>query len=121
MAKYLKKYAYELIGGMRRDGKSIVECCLIWGITIKEYEEMLESNNELARANEIGDMHCAAWWHFNYRELAQKGNASALTFGMKNIPKVSWMDKPDGKVEEIEPVRAINITILPPRAGEDDS
>lgn len=121
MAKYLKKYANELKDGMRRDGKSMVECCLIWGITLKEYEEMLDNNEELVRANEIGDMHCASWWHLKYRDLAEKGNASALTFGMKNIPKVSWQDKPADKAEEIEPVRAINITVLPPRAGEEDN
>lgn len=120
MAKYLKKYAAELIDGMRLDGKSVVECCLLWGITEKEYNEWLETYPELQKAHEIGEMQCASWWHQNYRELATKGNASALTFGMKNIPKVGWQDKPADKEEEKEPVRVININVLPPRIGEDD-
>lgn len=120
MAKYFKKYATELIDGMRLDGKSIVECCLIWGITDKEYNEFRENHQDFEDAHQKGEMQCAAWWHQNYRELATKGNASALTFGMKNIDKVSWTERPESKEEEKEPVRAINITVLPPRAGEDD-
>ncbi len=121
MNKAVTKYASDLIGGMRLDGKSIVECCLIWGITEKEFNSFLTSNEELQKAHEIGDMQCAAWWHKNYRNLAENGNASALTFGMKNISKVSWMDKPDIKEESDEPLRAISITILPPRAVNDNS
>lgn len=114
-AKYQKKYAQDLIEGMRSDGKSVVECCLIWGITDKEYEEFLDEKKDLQHAHQIGEMHCASWWHFNYRELAKKGNASALQLGMKNIEKVGWQDRPDNKVEVVEPIRAIEITILPPR------
>lgn len=109
----------DLLAGMRNDGKSLIECCLIWGITDTEYGKLLDNNPELMRAHEVGEMHCAAWWHQSYRDLALKGNASALAFGMKNITKVGWADKPDLKDEEVEPVRAINITVLPPRVGEE--
>lgn len=120
MSKYLKKYTEELLGGIRNDGKSIVECCLIWGITDKEYADMLDAHEDLQYAHQIGEMQCAAWWHLKYRDLAEKGNASALTFGMKNIEKVCWQDKPIDKALEQEPVRAIAINVLPPRVGEDD-
>ncbi len=111
-------FTKDLLSGMRQDGLSVVECCLIWGVTDSEYNKLLESSPTLQRAHEIGEMHCAAWWHSNYRELARKGNASAMAFGMKNIAKVGWMDKPDIKEDEKEPVRAITISVLPPRVGE---
>jgi hypothetical protein len=119
MAKYLKKYAQELLDGMRKDGKSIVECCLIWGITDKEYNDFVVVHKDLQYAHEIGEMDCAAWWHINYRKLAENGNASALSFGMKNIDRVGWQDRPDSKAEAVEPVKAIEITILPPRNEND--
>ncbi len=115
MAKYLKKYTKELLDGMRSDGKSIVECCLIWGITDKEYSEWLDEHDDLEYAHQIGEMHCAQWWHQTYRGLAAKGNASVLQMGMKNIEKVGWQDRPETKKEEVEPIRAISITVLKPR------
>lgn len=118
MAKYLKKYAEELRKGMRKDGRSIVECCLIWGITDREYMDMLDAHPELQHAHQIGEMDCAAWWHMNYRKLAENGNASALSFGMKNIDKVGWQDRPEVKEQEQEPVKAIKITILPGRVDD---
>src|SRR5688572_3967036 len=100
------------------DGKSIIECCIGWGITDKDYYEMLSEKEELQKAHQFGEMHCAAWWHANYRKLAQNGNATALTLGMKNIEKVGWQDRPEPKEKEEEPIRAIEITILPPRKDE---
>ncbi len=119
MNKAVTKYASDLISGMRSSGFSIIECCLLWGITDTEYNKLLENNPELIRAHEIGEMHCAAWWHASYRKFASKGNASALAFGMKNIDKVGWQDKPDSAEAAVEPVRSIQITVLPPRKGED--
>ena len=115
MAKYLKKYAQELLDGMRKDGKSVIECCLEWGITDSQYNEWLEEHVDLAHAHHIGEMDCASWWHKNYRKLAENGNASALSFGMKNIDKVGWQDKPESKKEQEDPIRVLKITILPPR------
>lgn len=119
MAKYLKRYSTELLEGLRKDGKSVVECCLVWGITDKDYEEFRNSSKEFEYAHHIGEMDCAAWWHINYRKLAEHGNASALAFGMKNVEKVGWVDKPDTKTEQKEPVTSLTITILPPRNEEE--
>jgi len=110
----------DLLDGVRYDGTSVIECCLKWGITDSEYKAMLESSEELQRAHEIGEMHCAAWWHNNARELAAKGNASVLNFALKNT--IGWQDKPEIKAEEKpEPLRAVEISILPPRKDDDDS
>jgi hypothetical protein len=38
---------------------------------------------------------------------------------MKNIDRVGWQDRPDSKAEAVEPVKAIEITILPPRNEND--
>lgn len=119
MAKYLKRYSTELLEGLRKDGKSVVECCLVWNITDADYEDFREKHADFEYAHHIGEMDCAAWWHLNYRKLAQNGNASALAFGMKNIEMVGWQDKPDVRKEQEEPVKAITITILAPR-NEDD-
>lgn len=120
MSKYLKKYAEELKQGMRKDGKSVVECCLEWGILDTEYYKWLDEHQDLATAHQIGEMDCASWWHIQYRKLAQNGNASALSFGMKNIDKVGWQEKPENKKEVEEPIRELRISILPPRADLDE-
>ncbi len=111
----------ELLAGKRLDGGSMVECCLEWQITETEYKALLDSSLELRRAHEIGDMHCASWWHSKSRDLAAKGNASVMTFALKNMPKIGWQDKPDTKEEkEVEPLRAINISIMKPRVEDED-
>jgi hypothetical protein len=111
----------DLLNGIRKDGKSVVECCLIWNLTDVEYQGLLDTSPELQRAHTVGEMHCASWWHQCYRELALKGNASALTFAMKNISKVGWVDKPENKEEkEIEPLREIKITLMEKREPEED-
>ncbi len=111
----------DLHEGLRADGKSVVECCLMWQITDKEYYTELESSEELQKAHVIGEMHCASWWHQCFRGLAKKGNASALVFGMKNVAKVGWMDKPDIKEVVEEPLQAVSISIMPPRIDDEDS
>jgi hypothetical protein len=115
LTKKSKQFAEELLNGLRKDGRSVVECCLQWGITDTEYEELLQNDKKLQHAHQIGEMQAASWWHFTYRELAAKGNASVLQMGMKNVEKVGWQDRPDGKKEAPEPIKAITITVLPPR------
>ena len=108
-----------LLDGMRSDGRSLVECCLAWGLTDSEYNGLKEGSKELQRADEIGSMHCAEWWHKCFRDLALKGNASALAFGMKNV--VGWQDKPEIKeTKEEQPITAIEISLMQPREEFED-
>lgn len=120
MLEYSSEYAEQLAEGMRLDGKTDVECCLQWGILYSQYKKWIKEIPEFAQAAELGDMQCAAYWHNEAKNLAKKGNASVLIAGMKNLSVANWVDKKDPDFVEAAPVRAIEITILPPREEQED-
>ncbi len=115
MNKYKKKYAAELIAGLRIDGASDVECCLLWNVLYSEYKSWVKDIPEFAIAHEFGEMQASAYWYNMAKSLASKGNASVLTAGMKNIGVNNWVDKKADDAIQEEPIRAIEIRILPPR------
>jgi hypothetical protein len=121
MAEYDSKYAEALLSGLRFEGKTEIECCLEWGILYSQYKKWIEEIPEFTEAHEFGEMQYAAFWHNMAKNLAQKGNASILVAGMKNLSIKNWVDKKEAKEEQEVPVKALEITILRPRDEDDDS
>lgn len=118
VSKYKKKFAKQLLAGLRKDGESIVECCRLWGVSPLTYNAWIIAHKDFAHAAEIGQMDCAAWWHKKHRAVSsgeQAGNASCLNFGMKNVDSVKWADKSETHVTHDEQVRTIRIEMLPAR------
>lgn len=116
--KYNKKFAKELLDGLRADGKSEVECCLEWGISLETYNQWVLDVAEFATAATFGKMQAAAWCHKKYREIAagkSPGNAAMMQFAMKNQEYIRWQDKPEAEEVKDEPVGVIQIEVLPQR------
>lgn len=116
--KYKTKFAKQLLNGLRKDGKSIVECCVLWGISESTYNNWKKDIPAFAHAAEIGQMDCASWWHQKHRAVSsgeQAGNASCLNFGMKNVEGVKWADKSEVHTTHDEQIRTIRIEMLPSR------
>lgn len=104
--------------GLRQDGKSIVECCLDFGITDATYYAWIKEHPDFAEAAELGQMQCAAWHHRNHRAISsgeKAGNAATANFGMKNVDKVRWVDKTEVAHTHDEQISIIRIEMLPPR------
>jgi hypothetical protein len=120
--KYNKKYAKELREGLRSDGKSEVECCILWGINYETYEAWLRENEDFAEADRIGKLHAAAWYFQKYRDIAagkSAGNAAMMQFAMKNQEYIHWKDKPEDIEVKDEPLGVIQIEVLPQRGSHD--
>lgn len=118
-SKYKKKYSTMLLEGLRSDGKSVIECCLAFGISAKTYYNWIKEHEEFAHAADIGDMQCAEWWHKNQRSVASgdsAGNAAVINFAMKNVDKIKWLDKSEVHTTHDEQIRTIRIEMLPPRS-----
>lgn len=118
LSKYKKKFAKQLLSGLRANGESIVEVCRMWGISPLTYTAWIAAHKDFAHAAEIGQMDCASWWHQKHRAVssgAQPGNASCLNFGMKNVDNVKWVDKSETHITHDEQIRTIRIEMLPPR------
>lgn len=115
-SKYKTKFAKQLRDGIRKEGLSVVELCLLWGITSATYYTWLKTIPKFAEAAEIGDMHQAAWWHQRYRAGAtgqEPCNAAMMNFAMKNVDKVKWVDKSEVHTTHDEQVTTIRIEYLP--------
>ncbi len=126
-SKYKKKFTKQLKEGIRSQGLSIVELCLMWGITSATYYTWLKEHPEFAEAAEIGDMQQAAWWHRKYRAGAtgeEPCNAAMMNFAMKNVDKVKWVDKSEvahTHTEQITTIRIERIASPQGRVIEHDS
>lgn len=120
MAEYDSKYAEQLLNGMRLDGKTDVECCLEWGILYTEYKEWVREIPAFAIAHEVGEMQYSSYWHNLAKGLAEKGNATVLVAGMRNLNVKNWVDKRETVEEQEQPITAIEISILPPYEEKED-
>ena len=120
MADYDNNYAEQLLNGMRLDGKTDVECCLEWGILYTEYKEWVREIPAFAIAHEVGEMQYSAYWHNLAKGLAEKGNATVLVAGMRNLNVKNWVDKRETVEEQEQPITAIEISILPPYEEKED-
>lgn len=96
---------------------SVPEICQLWGITRSTYNNWVETYPEFKEADEHGKRDCMSWWHKLNRDVASgkvRGNAGVICFAMKNVEGIGWQDKVAIDNSGPEPIRQINISILPP-------
>lgn len=110
---YKRKFAKQLIEGMRASGKTIEHCCKEWGITRKTYQKWVQQYPEFAEAADQGDQDFYIYWY----ELGQKGasgqqkiNAGVYNFVMTNLH--NWQTKTESKQTHDEQIQTININVI---------
>lgn len=114
-SKYNRKYSMQLTRGLRKNGMSIPEVCQKWGISIDTYYNWINTIAEFRRAALHGERDVAAWWMETLRKAATgeiKGNASIITFAVKNIKSIGWTDKVEVAHTD-ETIQKITINVLP--------
>lgn len=117
--KYHPKYGKELRAGLRKDGKSIDEVCILWNVSIDDYNFWRSKYPKFEEAHRLGARDQAAWWYKLQREGAQRNidvNAGMVNFAMKNIEGVKWRDVPEAVEHQERTVNRIQITIAPQQA-----
>lgn len=110
MSKYKNKYALQLKRGLRKDGKSIEECCSLWGITTKTYYNWIKTIPKFAEAAEIGEQDKTSWWRIQQRLAATgeiKGNAGVINLALKN--EAGYVDKQEIEHKHEEQITTIRI------------
>jgi len=115
--KYNRKYCKQLTRGLCKDGMSEEEVCQLWEINPKTFRAWKEQYPEFKEAADIAKRDRISWWLKLNRDVAsgvKKGNAGVLCFAMKNIEGISWQDKVEVANVGVEPIKQINISILPP-------
>lgn len=114
-SKYKKKYAKELINGLRKDGLIIEEICQKWGITAPTYRNWKKEYPEFAEATEIGERDYRCWWAARYRNTAigvEHGNAVMLNLAAKNY--LGMVDKQEIHNTHEEQITTIKIEYYKP-------
>ncbi len=114
--KYDKKFARQLMKGLREDGLSIPEVCQLWNINRGTYYRWIEIHPEFKEAHEYGERDVIAFWHKLTRDAASgkiKANAGVICFAMKNIEGIGWKDKLEVTNDGVEQIQRININVLP--------
>lgn len=115
-SKYKPRFAKQLLEGLRKDGKSIAECCRLWGVSKDAYYDWLKVHPKFAYAASMAEMDSAAWWHQLNRDVAdgsKRGNAGLIQFALKNIEGINWSDKVEVNNTHEEQIHTIQIEVLP--------
>lgn len=113
-SKYRPKFARELLNGMRKDGKSIEECCSIWGVTTTAYNNWRKAHEKFEKAHQIGEQDKTAWWRKLQRDVASgetDGNAGVINLALKN--EAGYVDKQEVHNSHDEKISTIRIEMLP--------
>lgn len=119
---YKKKYAKDLVNGMRQHPKASIErCCQEWGIVRSTYYTWLDKYPEFKAAHEIGERDYQIAFHDLMVDNATgevRGNAGVLALMAKNILK--WSDKVE--VESTGPgvVSKIEVDVIRPRLQKEE-
>lgn len=124
--KYKKKYARELINGIRRkpyvdeNGReyswSIERLCWHWGISETTYRAWKEEFKSFAEACEIGDRDYKIYWMEKIEDgvaLGKSANGSLLKLLAGNILGMSDKKEVTTNAPENQ-LKTININVLPP-------
>jgi len=117
--KYRPRFAKQLAGGMRLTGKTIVQCCLAWGVTRQCYYDWIKEYPKFAEAAELGEMHFQSWAWDKYKEgLSGETpvNAGLMTLLAKN--SLGMVDKVEHDHQHTEKITTIQIEILPQNNGK---
>ena len=108
--KYKKKFAKQLLNGMRSDGKSQEEVSRIWGITRGTYNAWRKAHPEFEHAHEIGEMDKTSWWRQLQRKVGSgesPGNAAVINLALKN--EAGYVDKQEVAHTHEEQITTIRI------------
>ena len=117
--KYKSLYAKQLRNGLRKDGKSIAECCSDWGIARSLWYKWIENIPEFAEAVEISEIHMEAHFTRSYRDVMEgrtSGNAGMYVNAAKYI--LGWDGKPEKEKEDLPDVKTITIQVIDNRAPQ---
>lgn len=112
---YKKKYAKQLLNGLRKDGKSIEEVCAIWGVSVDAYRDWRKAHKEFEEAHKQGDRDKRAWWFSLQRKVASgeaTGNASVINFALKN--EADYVDKTEVHNTHEEQITTLRIELHKP-------
>ena len=113
---YKKKYAKDLVDGMRRNPKASIErCCQEWGITRKTYYNWIEQYPEFKAAHEMGERDYRVAFESVLVDNAMgemKGNTGVLQLIAKNVLK--WSDKIEVESTTPSAVNKIEVEVLKP-------
>lgn len=112
--KYKPKYAKELLNGLRRDGLSIEECCVKWGISRGLWYVWCKRYQKFAEAAEFAETEYRAWFQGAYRAGMTgqvRMNAGMMKFAAANI--LEWREKAETQVVQQDQISTLNINILP--------
>jgi hypothetical protein len=124
--KYKKKYAKELLSGIRRTpditeggreyGWSIERLTWRWGITTKTYYNWVEEFTSFREAHEIGERDFKIYWHQKIEDACHDKNMNGGVVKFAAANTIGWTDKKEvnSHVTTEEKITAININILPP-------
>jgi transposase-like protein len=117
---YKKKYAKDLINGMRQNPKASIErCCQAWGVVRSTYYAWIDKYPEFAKAAEIGERDYQIAFHDLMVDNATgevRGNAGVLALMAKNILK--WSDKVEIEATGPEKINRIEIEVLQDKRSE---
>lgn len=112
--KYKPRFAKELLDGMRKDGMSIEECCVHWGISRALWYVWVKKYDKFAQAAEFAETQYRAWFQGAYRAGMTgqvRMNAGMMKFAAANI--LEWRDKAETSVVHQDQVHTLNINVLP--------
>lgn len=128
-SKYKKKYAKELLNGLRRHpdvtgtgkeyGWSISRLCYRWGITEKTYHNWRKEYKSFDEACEHGERDFLLYLEEKYDDAMydKDCNGGLMKFKMQNV--AGYTDKKEVKSEQIQQVHTININVIPPAEKAD--
>lgn len=109
--KYKKKYAKELLDGIRyKEGLSIEKLCWRWGITEKTYHNWRAEYKSFDEAAEHGERDFKVYWYDKLVQGVADGKASngaLLKFCAQNV--LGWTDKK--QIQQDTPTHIGTITI----------
>lgn len=93
-SKYDPKFC-ELIIEEMAQGKSMMAFAGEQRVARSTLQKWSEAHPAFKEAIAQGKEACAAWWELRGRETAKtnKGNATMITFGLKNMAQAEWQDK----------------------------
>lgn len=130
-SKYKKKYAKELLNGIRRTprlvsqtgvvhGWTIEWLCIRWDISPRTYDRWVGEYTSFAEAHEVGKRDFAAFIEEQYDEAMydKRVNGGLMKFKMQNIH--GWTDKKQVETKNEEQIHRVVIERLeaPNRALE---
>ena len=110
--RYKKQFAQDL-PQMFKNGESVAEVCVQFGVSRQAFYDWVKKYPEFAEAYEQGKLYSEAWW----TKLGRAGaagqvalNATPWIFNMKN--RFGWTDQPkDDKSDDAAPVNIVINTV----------